>query len=114
MPVLDMQAFAAKACGIAPAETKADPGSDDLAEMRATHARMRKTLAELHSSVLDLEKSAARLEVEIMKREGRTQTLHYSWLEAWLEGRHEDCSNILASEEYREELRAAATAEVAP
>ncbi len=106
MPLLDMTAFAQQAAGIAPAETKADPGSDDLAEMRATHARMSNTLAELHSSVLDLDKAAARLEVEILEREGRTQTLHYSWLEAWLEGRHEDCSNICNSEEYRAELRA--------
>lgn len=101
---IDLVDVARSVLGIPPANT-----GDELAAMRAEHTKLRAMIDGLGESLLGLKRAAYSLERELMLAEGRSHLLHFSWIEAWLEGRHEDCANILASEEYRRELRAGVT-----
>lgn len=109
--VVDLQAIAHRVLGIAPvsaneaAEVVAQ--RDELADLRAEHDGLSRMVNGLESSLRELRREMYRLEMRVMLGEGRSHLLRYSWLEAFVEGRMEDCDAITASDEYRRELRAA-------
>ena len=105
--LINVAEYAARVCGMAP--VKPDAVETLRAEYEAAEAVYQKAKddAEPYMRAVDFARDAARrLELEMLRSEGRGHTLHASWLEAFLERRHEDCERIVRSEEYRRELMA--------